>query len=112
MEKKYNLQENEQQMVSEPVTTYGYAVTSQPTNYNVAIEPSNSEKKEFLRSHLHSSTAEFLESVDWMENKPFPMYSDSDDDEAWIDAAEAEGNADVIDNAIVIKDRLAWQNLR
>lgn len=112
MVKKYELPENEPQMVSELVASYGYAVTSQRQQFDIVRESSNLQKKEYLRTHLHSSTAEFLESVDWMENMPFPMYSDSDDDETWIDMAEAVGCADIVDDEIVNKDRQAWLSLR
>lgn len=112
MAKKYEVPENEPQMLGESVATYGYSVNSQHPLFDVVRESPNLQKKEFLRTHLHSSTAEFLESVDWMENKPFPMYSDSDDDETWIDMAEAVGYADVVDDTIVNKDRQAWLSLR
>ncbi|MCQ2244951.1 MAG: hypothetical protein MJZ32_11935 [Bacteroidaceae bacterium] len=107
MAKKYDIPNDEPQMVSEPVVAYGYSATQQHLPLNTVAEMSNSEKKEFLRANLHDATAKFLESVDWMENKPYPMYPDSDDD-SWIDAAEAVNYADIVDDAIVNKDRQAW----
>lgn len=111
---KYDIPDETAGMVSESlsVATYGNAVTSQLPYLNVSTESPNAKKKEFLKTHLHSSTVRHLQSVDWMENKPFPMYSDSDNDEAWIDMAEATDCADVVDDAIVNKDRQAWQSLR
>lgn len=111
MAKKYNIQENEPQLVNEPAVAYGYSATLQHAQINAVQEESNYKKKEFLRGHLHDSTVEFLESVEWMENKPFPVYPDSDDD-AWIDEAEAMQDADIVDDAIILKDRQAWQSLR
>lgn len=111
MAKKYVVPENESQMVNEPTVAYGYPSTPQHAPVNAVLEESNSMKKEFLSVHLHASTAEFLESVGWMEDKPFPVYSDSDNED-WIDAAEAVQGADIVDDAIVQKDRLAWQSLR
>lgn len=109
MAKKYNTQENEPQMAKEPTVAYGYSATPQHAPFSAVLEGPNSKKKEFLRVHLHASTVEILESVEWMEDKPFPIYSD---DEDWIDAAEAEQGADIVDDAIILKDRLAWQSLR
>lgn len=111
MAKKYEIPENEPQMVGESAVAYGYSAIPQHTPINVTIENSNSEKKTFLRMNLHDSTAQFLESVDWMENKPFPMYPDSDDD-SWIDVAEVVDSADIVDEAIMIKDRQAWLSLK
>lgn len=111
MTKKYDIPEDEPQMVGEPAVAYGYSAISQHAPINVTMEMSNSEKKEFLRTNLHDSTAKFLESVDWMENKPFPMYPDSDDD-SWIDAAEAVDSEDIVSEAIITKDRQAWLSLK
>ncbi len=111
MAKKYDIPNDEPQMVEEPVVAYGYSAAQQHSPLNMTVEMSNSEKKEFLRANLHADTAKYLESVDWMENKPYPMYPDSDDD-SWIDAAEATNYADIIDDAIVNKDRQAWQLCR
>ena len=111
MAKKYTIQENDPQMVGEPTVAYGYSAASQYATVNAVLEESNYKKKEFLRGHLHGSTVEFLESVEWMENKPFPVYSGSDDD-ACIDEAEAMQGADIVDDAIILKDRLAWQSLK
>ena len=107
MAKKYDIPNDEPQMVSEPVVAYGYSATQQHLPLNTVAEMSNSEKNEFLRASLHDATAKYLESVDWMENKPYPMYPDSDDD-SWIDAAEAVNYADIVDDAIINKDRQAW----
>lgn len=111
MAKRYTIQENEPQMVGEPAVAYGYSATLQHAPANAVLEESNYKKKEYLRGQLHGSTVEFLESVEWMENKPFPVYSDSDDD-TWIDEAEAMQGADIVDDAVILKDRLAWQSLR
>lgn len=109
MGKEYDIQDKEPQMVSEPVVAYGYSATT--LHLHRTMEMSNSEKKEYLRANLHHSTIEFLESEDWMENKPYPMYSDVDDD-AWIDEAEAMQGADIVDDAQILKDRQAWYSLR
>lgn len=109
--KPYEIPDEKPQMVSEPAVTYGYSANPQHVLYKEVEEESNSEKKTHLRKNLHSTTVNFLESVDWMENKPFPIYSDSNDD-SWIDAAEAVGNTDIVDDNVIIKDRLAWHSLR
>lgn len=111
MAKKYDIPTDEPQMVSEPVVAYGYSATQQHSPLNTVVEMSNSEKKEFLRANLNDATAKYLESVDWMENQPYPMCSDSDDD-SWIDAAEAVNYTDIVDDAIINKDRQAWLSLR
>ncbi len=107
----YEIPEEEPQMASEQAAPYGYSANPQHALYKEGLEESSSEKKEFLRNHLHNTTARFLESVDWMENKPFPVYPDSSDD-SWIDAAEAAGNTDIVDDTVIVKNRLAWQSLR
>lgn len=111
MAKKYDTPEEQPQFVSEAAVAYDYSAIPQHAPINVMMEKSNSEKKEFLRNNLHDSTVKFLESVDWMENKPFPMHSSSDDD-SWIEASEALDSADIVDDAIVNKDRQAWLSLR
>lgn len=107
MAKKYDIPTDEPQMVSEPVVAYGYSATQQHLPLNTVAEMSNPEKKNFLGANLHDVTARYLESVDWMENKPYPMYPDSDDD-SWIDAAEAVNYTDIVDDATINKDRQAW----
>lgn len=109
--KKYPIPEEISTLVSEPAVMYACSAIPQHASINTVMEMSNSEKKELLRANLHDATIEYLESVDWMENKPFPMYSDSDDD-SWIDAVEAENYADVVDDTRVNKDRQAWLSLR
>lgn len=111
MAKKYENPEYEPQMASEPALAYGSSATPQQAQFRMVMETPNSEKKEFLKANLHNATVAYLESVDWMENKPFPVYSDSDDD-SWIDAAEALDNTDIVDDAVVNMDRQAWLSLR
>ncbi|MCQ2257931.1 MAG: hypothetical protein MJZ41_08075 [Bacteroidaceae bacterium] len=111
MAKKYDIIEEEPQISSEAAVAYGYSEISQHALFNTVVETSNSEKKKFLRDNLHETTVSLLETVDWMENKPFPVYSDSDDD-SWIDDAEAADYADIVDDAVVNKDRQAWLSLR
>ena len=108
---KYNLPDEQPHVASEPVATAAYAVPSNDAPTHIIMELSNKHKQEYLRTHLHPATASYLESQDWMDGKPFPLYDDKDED-SWIDEAEAMDNTDIIDEARIIQDRAAWYSVR
>lgn len=111
MSKEYEYKDKESQMVSDTVMQYNNAMHQRPVIPFHIAEDTNLQKKKFLQNNLHFSTAQYLESQDWLEDKPFPTYADSDD-EAWIDEAEAMGTNDIVHEDIINIDRLAWNSLR
>lgn len=71
------------------------------------LESSIEEKIAYLKEHLHPSTSEYLESLDWMVDKPFP-YDDASSDDSWTE--EEEHLNPIVPNDIIIQDRKAWLN--
>lgn len=111
MSKKYKVPEEKQIAVSESVAAYQYSEQQQIAGVNVALGCSDLRRKGQLRANLHPSTVEYLDSVGWMEDRPFPAFVEPDD-ESWIDDAESNGLSDIVEDERIAKDKAAWLNVR
>ena len=91
----YNFEQDEApNIVEEPSVAYKSQSVSQK------------DKVEYLKKNLHPSTVEYLEDMDFMDNRPFP-YDDSE--ENWFDELDEENP--VMPNDVVIHDREVWLNV-
>ena len=61
------------------------------------------EKVDYLKKNLHPTTVEYLESVDFMENRPFP-YDEPEGN--WFDESDEENPA--MPNDVVMHDKEVW----
>lgn len=61
------------------------------------------ERVDYMKSHLYSTTVQYLEQRDFMEDRPFPY---DDTDESWFDESDEENPA--MSNDIVLHDKEVW----
>lgn len=92
---EYNFEHDEaQNRVKEPAVAYKWQGASQ------------NEKADYLKKNLHPSTVEFLENMEFMENRPFP-YDEPEED--WFDESDEKNPA--MSNDVVMHDKEVWLNV-
>lgn len=97
MAKKYEIPEEEPQMVNEAAINLHY------------LELSVDEKVDYLRENLHPTTVAYLEKHGFMMNQPFP-YNEDELTDNWFD--ETDDQNPVVPEDVILQDREAWLNVR
>ena len=69
----------------------------------MVMEASTKEKIAYLKAHLHPSTVEYLEPMNFMLDQPFPY---DEIEERWFDEADDENPP--IPATVVKHDREVW----
>lgn len=88
----YNFEQGEvRNSVEEPAAAYKSQGVSQK------------DKVAYLKRNLHPSTVDYLEGLDFMDNRPFPY---DEPEENWFDESDEENP--VMPNGVVIHDREVW----